>query len=82
MYLKAIELDDDSHDFYFDLAKAYTDVSWLNEAMLALKKSINMSIVKNNNADLDEKHFLSGWILIKQNQSSKALMSLNLIKKE
>ena len=82
LYLKAIELDDDSHDFYFDLAKAYVDISWLDEAMMALKKSINMSIVKNHSADIDEKHFLSGWILIKQNQPTKALLSLNSIKKE
>lgn len=82
LYLKAIELDNDNHDFYFDLAKAYTDVSWLNEAMLALKKSINMSVVKNNTIDIDEKHFLSGWILIKLNQATKALLSLNLIKKD
>lgn len=79
---KAIELDCDEHDFYFDLAKSYVDISWLDEAMLALKKSINMSIVRNDISNLDEKYFLSGWILIKQNQTSKALLSLNSIKKE
>ena len=41
-----------------------------------------MSVVKNNTIDIDEKHFLSGWILIKLNQATKALLSLNLIKKD
>ena len=81
-YIKAIELDKDEHDFYLDLAKSYIDVSWLDEALIALRKSINMAIVKNNNENIDEKHFLSGWILIKKNEPSKALLSLNLIKKD
>lgn len=82
LYLKAIELDDDKHDFYIDLAKSYIDVSWLDEALLALKKSINISVVKGSKEDIDEKHFLSGWVLIKKNEFSKALLSLNSINKE
>lgn len=80
LYLKAIKLDNDENDFYTDLAKSYIDISWLDEALMALKKSINMSIVKNNNENVDEKHFLCGWILIKKNEFSKALLSLNSIK--
>lgn len=81
-YLKAIELDNDEHDFYIDLAKSYIDISWLDEALISLKKSINLSISKNDLSNIDEKHFLCGWILIKQNQTSKALLNLNSIKKE
>ncbi len=81
LFIKAIEQDKDEHDFYVDLAKSYIDISWLDEALCALKKSINMSIVKNNCENIDEKQFLSGWILIKKNETSKALLSLNSIKK-
>ena len=41
-----------------------------------------MAITKKTCENLDEKHFLAGWILIKQNQNSKALLSLNSIKEE
>jgi tetratricopeptide (TPR) repeat protein len=82
LYLKAIELDNDEHDFYLDLAKSYIDISWFDEALISLKKSINISIVKNNLKGIDEKYFLSGWILIKKNEPSKALLSLDSRKKE
>ena len=78
---KAISLDNDEHDFYLDLAKTYIDISWFTEALIALKKSINFSLIKNDLKSLDEKYFLAGWILIKQNELSKALLNLNLINK-
>ncbi len=79
-FTKAIQLDYDEHDFYFDLAKTYIDISWFDEALCALKKSINFSLIKNQLNNLDEKYFLSGWILIKKNEFSKALLNLNSIK--
>ena len=82
MFAKAIELDNDEHDFYLDLAKAYIDAAWFDEALYTIRQSINMSIAKNNNKNLDEKQFLSAWILIKQNKTSKALLNLDSIKKD
>ena len=79
-FTKAIQLDCDEHDFYYDLAKTYIDISWFDEALCALKKSINFSLIKNQLNNLDEKYFLSGWILIKKNEFSKALLNLNSIK--
>ena len=79
-FSKAIQLDKDEHDFYLDLAKTYIDISWFDEALCALKKSINFSLIKNKLNNLDEKYFLSGWILIKKNEFSKALLNLNSIK--
>ena len=79
LYLKAIDLDNDEHDFYLDLAKSYIDISWLDEALISLKKSINMSIVKNISEKLDEKYFLTAWILIKKNDLSRALLNLEAI---
>ena len=81
LFIKAIELDNEEHDFYIDLAKAYIDICWFNEALIMLKKSINLSVSKNNSKDLDEKQFLTGWILIKQNEIQKALLNLNSINK-
>lgn len=79
---KAIKTNQDKYDYYLDIAKVYMDISWLNEALMALKQSINYSINKNIKNDLDEKYFLSGWVLIKQNQPSKALLNLNAIDKK
>ncbi len=79
LFLKAIELDNDKHDFYFELAKTYINISWLSEALTMLKRSINWSLIKDDNKNLDEKYLLSAWILIRQKQYSKALLNLNSI---
>ena len=79
-FSKAIELDYDEHDFYFDLAKTYIDIFWLDEALGVLKKSVNFSLIKNKLENLDEKYFLTGWILIKKGEFSKAILNLNSIK--
>ncbi|MBQ7287030.1 MAG: hypothetical protein IJW73_04640, partial [Candidatus Gastranaerophilales bacterium] len=81
-FVKAIELDDNKHDFYFDLAKAYIEISWLDEALLTLKKSINLNLNLNKKEKLDERYLLSGWILIRQNQLQKAILNLNAIGKD
>ena len=62
LYIQAIKLDNDEHDFYLDLAKAYIDSSNFTEALKALKLSINYSLIRNDKTSLDEKYFLSGWI--------------------
>lgn len=75
----AIEKDKNEHDFYLELAKAYIDNSRLDDALITLKKSINYSLIKEDKKNLDEKYFLSGWILIKQNELSKAMLNLGAI---
>ncbi len=82
LFIKAISIDNDNHDFYLDLAKAYIDAARYNEAIEALKKSINYSLIKEDRTNLDEKYFLSGWILIKQNELSKALLNLGSVDKK
>ena len=79
MLLRAISIDKDNHDFYLDLAKAYIDNSRFEEALDALKKSINYSLIKEDKSNLDEKYFLLGWILLKQNELSKALLNLGSV---
>ncbi len=75
----AIKIDNDKHDFYYDMARIYVDICWFDEALLALKKSINYSLVKGDNKNLDIKYFISGFILIKKNSFQKALINLNSI---
>lgn len=79
---RAIILDKDEHDFYFDLAKIYIDICWLDEALLSIKKSINLSLIKNNKKDIDEKYYFAGWILVKLGKFSSALMNLETIEKD
>jgi len=76
---RAVEKDNNKHDFYLELAKAYIDNSRFEDALITLKKSINYSLIKEDKTNLDEKYFLSGWILIKQNELSKALLNLGTI---
>ncbi len=82
LFVKAINLDTKNRDFYLDLAKAYSDICWYDEALLAIKKSINISLIKNDHDSLDEKYYLSGWILVKQNKFSRALLNLKAINKK
>ncbi len=79
LILKAISLDKDTHDFYLELAKAYIDNSRLDEAITALKKSINFSLAKEDKTNIDEKYFLLGWALLKQKELSKALLNLGSV---
>lgn len=81
LFTNAIKIDNDNHNFYFDLAKAYCDIAWFDEALCALKKSINLDLARNTTNNLDEKYFLAGWILIKQNKLQKALLNLNSVDK-
>lgn len=77
-FASAIKLNPNK-DYYFDLAKVYCEISWFDEALIALKKSINLSINNNNIENLDEKYLISAWILIKQNKFSQAFLNLNSI---
>ena len=81
LFSSAIKLDNDNHNFYYELAKAYCDIAWFDEALISLKKSINLDLAKNDFSNLDEKYFLAGWILIKQNKLQKALLNLNSVDK-
>ena len=81
-FIQAIKLDNDEHDFYLNLAKAYIDSSNFKDGLKALKLSINYSIIRNEKESLDEKYFLSGWVLIQQNEDSKAILNLNFINKK
>ena len=79
LFISAIKLGNNEYDFYLDLAKAYIDQAAFTEALGALKESIKYSLMKNDKTRLDEKYFLSGWVLIKRNEFSQAMLNLSSI---
>lgn len=82
-YLECIKLDESNDRCYFELAKAYIDINWLDEAQIAIKKSIAFIKLKDEfSPKLDEHHFLLAWILSKQEDVNGALLYLDLIDKD
>lgn len=82
-YLDCIKLDKTNDRCCFELAKAYIDINWLEEAQIAIKSSIGILKLKNDNSPkLDEHHFLLAWILSKQDDIKGALLYLDLIDKD
>ncbi len=78
-YLECIKLDKTNDVCCFELAKAYMDINWLDEAKIAIKSAIGILKLKNENLDLSEHNFLLAWILFKQNDYNSTLLYLNLI---
>ena len=82
-YLECIKLDKTNDKCCFELAKAYIDINWLEEAQIAIKGSIGILKLKDENSPkLDEHHFLLAWILSKQDDIKGALLYLDLIDKD
>ena len=82
-YLECIKLDKTNDKCCFELAKAYIDINWLEEAQIAIKGSIGILKLKDENSPkLDEHHFLLAWILSKQDDTKGALLYLDLIDKD
>ena len=77
--INAIKNDNNKNDYYFDLAKIYVDITYYSEALECLNHSIKYSLINDKKENLDEKYFLSGWILFKQQEFQNALLNLNLV---
>ena len=81
-YLDCLRLDKSNDECCFELAKAYIDINWFEEAQIAIKSSIAILKLKDEySPKLDEHHFLLAWILSKQNDAKSALLYLDLIDK-
>ncbi len=79
-YLECIKLDKSNDKCCFELAKAYIDINWLDEAQIAIKSSIGILKLKDEfSPKLDEHHFLLAWVLSKQGDEKGALLYLDLI---
>ena len=80
-FLKAIKYDKSKvNNYYFELAKAYCDINWLNEAQIALLRSLSILSDATPYADtVDEHYFLLAWIYSKKNDTKNAILNLNLI---
>ena len=67
-------------EFYFELAKAYMDVNWFDEAISVLKNSITLCISQNiEKAAIDKRYLLLAWVFEKQKDYDNALFNLTLI---
>lgn len=80
-FLKAVKYDKSKiNDYYFELAKAYCDINWLNEAQIALLQSLSILSASTPYDDsIDEHYFLLSWIYSKKNDIKNALLNLNMI---
>lgn len=82
-YLECLKLDKTNDECFFELAKAYIDINWLDEAQIAIKNSIGILKLKDEySPKLDEHYFLIAWILSKQENTKDALLYLDLIDKD
>ena len=67
-------------EFYLELAKAYMDVNWFDEAIATLKKSITLCIQQNEPKNvIDKRYLLLAWVFEKQKDYDNALFNLTLI---
>lgn len=81
-YLECLKLDKANDRCYFELAKAYIDINWLDEAQVAIKNSMGILKLKDEFSPmLDEHYFLLAWVLSKQDNTKDALLYLELIDK-
>ena len=82
-FLKAIRYDKtNANNYYFELAKAYCDINWLNEAQIALLRSLSiLSATTPDDESVDEHYFLLAWIYSKKNDVKNALLNLDMIDK-
>ena len=70
-------------EFYFELAKAYMDVNWFEEAISTIKSSITLYIKNGVNQDaIDKNYLLLAWVFEKQKDYDNALFNLTLISKK
>jgi len=79
--LKAIKYDKVKvNEYYFELAKAYCDINWLNEAQIALLRSLSILSNATPYADsIDEHYFLLAWIYFKKSDIKNAILNLDMI---
>lgn len=80
-FLKAIKYDKNKiNSYYFELAKSYCDINWLNEAQIALMRSLSILSASTPYDDsIDEHYFLLAWIYFKKNDIKNALLNLDMI---
>jgi len=78
-FLSASKLQPDNERYLFDLAKAYTDIAWYDEAQISAADALRILRVKNPQANFNEYYFLLSWIYIQKKDFKSALLSLDLI---
>ncbi len=82
-FLKAIKYNKTKvNNYYFELAKAYCDINWLNEAQIAILRSLSILSNATPYADIIDEHYLIlSWIYSKKNDIKNAVLNINMIEK-
>ncbi len=68
-YLKALEFNPTSDKVYFELASAYIENYWYDEALIAVSRSIELA---ENSNDIESRRLLCAWLNFKIGKSDKA----------
>lgn len=68
-YLRALEFNPTSDRVYFELASAYIENFWYDEALIAVSRSIELA---DNIEDVDSRRLLYAWLNYKIGKSDKA----------
>ncbi|MBR1976665.1 tetratricopeptide repeat protein, partial [bacterium] len=73
-YLRALEFNPTSDKVYYELASAYIENFWYDEALIAVNRSIELA---KNEEDIDSRKLLCAWLNHKIGKSDKAKIILD-----
>lgn len=68
-YLKALEFNPTSDKVYYELASAYIEIFWFDEALIATNRSIELA---TSTEEVDKRRLLCAWLNYKTGKLDKA----------
>ncbi|MBE7706536.1 MAG: tetratricopeptide repeat protein [Cyanobacteria bacterium SIG30] len=81
-FYKAVQIDKIEAEYFYNLAKAYIDIHWFDEAQTAIQKSLRLvQLEKDKNIDLGHHYYIFAWINKHKKNYKNALLNLDLIDK-
>jgi tetratricopeptide (TPR) repeat protein len=80
-FYEACKIDKTKGEYYFNLAKAYIDVFWFDEAQVAIQKYLKLAQFENSEIDLSEHYYTLAWINWQRKNLKNALLNIGLIEK-
>ncbi len=75
----ACKIDKAKGEYFFNLAKAYIDVFWFDEAQVAIQKSLKLAQFQNSKVDLGEQYYTLAWINWQRKNFKNALLNISLV---
>lgn len=80
-FYKATKLDQTNGEYYLNLARAYMDIHWFDEAQTAIQKSLKIFSFSDEEPDLSRHYYALAWINWQRKNYKNAVLNLDLIKK-